>query len=355
LLDPFGRAWIVADAETTGKIPPLTVSLQVSVALCTHNGAAFIVEQVRSICLQSLPPVEIVLSDDASSDDVVARALATVAACEAQRPGLKIPVRVFENRPALRVTRNFEQACLACSGDLVALSDQDDLWPVDRLETMCAQFELAADLQLLHTDATLIGPAGEPLGGTLFHALEVQPWETRRIHEGNAFSVFLRRNLVTGATAVFRRSLLALAAPFPVEWIHDEWLGIIAAAVGRVDVLEAPLIGYRQHGGNQIGAERDTFRRKVEKALASRGDTHVKRARKAELLLERLEAIGVPRVSAATIEQVRGKLAHQQFRAHLAPGRLSRVLPILCEARTGRYDLYGRGLRGIVRDLFEGV
>ena len=42
--------------------------LEVSVALCTHNGARFLREQVRSICLQTLPPVEIVLSDDASGD-----------------------------------------------------------------------------------------------------------------------------------------------------------------------------------------------------------------------------------------------------------------------------------------------
>lgn len=104
--------------------------------------------------------------------------------------------------------------------------------------------------------------------------------------------MFLRRNLVTGATTVFRRSLLEHALPLPVEWVHDEWLGIIASAIGRVDLLEQPLIDYRQHESNQIGARRDTFEAKVRKALASRGNTHVERAIKAELLLARLQKIG---------------------------------------------------------------
>ncbi|MDM0045160.1 glycosyltransferase [Variovorax dokdonensis] len=331
------------------------MSASISVALCTHNGVRFIAEQVRSICMQTRPPAEIVLSDDDSSDDTVALVRATVAQCEVDRPGLKIALRVFENRPALRVTRNFEQACMACTGDLIALSDQDDTWPADRLESLAAEFERRPDLLLLHTDATLIGAGAEPLGDTLFHALEVEPWEMDRIHRGDAFSVFLRRNLVTGATTVFRRSLLSRAAPFPVEWLHDEWLAIVAAAVGRVDVLEQPLIGYRQHGGNQIGAERDTFARKVQKALASRGNTHVMRARKAELLLERLESIGQPTVPVERVRQVQGKLVHQRFRAALPASRLARCVPVLREAMTGRYNQFGRGFRGVVRDLFESV
>ncbi len=157
-----------------------------------------------------------------------------------------------------------------------------------------------------------------------------------------------------GASAVFRRSLLEVALPFPKEWIHYEWLAIVASSIGRVDVLEDELIEYRQHQSNQIGARRDTFMGKVRKALASRGDTHVKRAIKAELLLDRLLSLG-DLVSPDTIHKLRDKLEHQRFRAALPPSRVARCVPVLREALTGRYNKFGRGARGVVRDLFESV
>jgi len=326
----------------------------VSVALCTHNGARFIQEQVRSICMQTRPPVEIVLSDDASTDDGIELAQAAVESCLNERPGLAIDLRILRNRPALRVTKNFEQAALACRGDLIALSDQDDVWLPHRLERMVAEFDKRPDLLLLHTDAELVDGARKPIGHTLFHALEVKPFELAWIHGGQAFDVFLRRNLVTGATAMFRRSLLVQAAPFPKEWVHDEWLAIVASAIGRVDVIETPLIEYRQHENNQIGASRDSFGAKVRKALSSRGTIHHERAHKAELLLQRLLSLG-DQVEPITIRKLRDKLVHQRFRAALPPSRVARCLPVLREAMTGRYDKFGRGLQGVVRDLFESV
>jgi len=330
------------------------MTLSISVALCTHNGARFIVEQVRSICLQTLPPSEIVLSDDASTDDGVEIAQAALEACLRERPGLAIDLHVIRNLPALRVTKNFEQAVRACRGDLIALSDQDDVWHPERLARMVAEFERRPDLLLLHTDARLVDGALKSLGQSLFHAIEVKSFELAWIHGGRAFDVFLRRNLVTGATTLFRRSLLDQALDFPKEWLHDEWLGIVASAVGRVDALEEPLIDYRQHESNQIGARRDSFMGKVRKALASRGKTHHDRALKAELLLERLLSLG-DQVSPDTIQKLKDKLEHQRFRAALPPSRLARCVPVLREALTGRYNKFGRGTRGVVRDLFESV
>ncbi|MBO9648750.1 MAG: glycosyltransferase family 2 protein [Variovorax sp.] len=330
------------------------MTFRVSVALCTYNGIRFIGEQVRSICLQTLPPAEIILSDDASTDGCVEAAEAAFAACLRERPGLSIRFHALRNTAALRVTKNFEQAVSACSGDLIALSDQDDVWHPERLAQMAAEFEKRPDLLLLHSDARLVDGERRDLGQSLFHALEVKQFELDWIHGGQAFDVFLRRNLVTGATTLFRRTLLEHALPFPREWIHDEWLAIVASSVGRVDVLEDELIEYRQHGGNQIGARRDTFLGKVRKALASRGDTHVKRAIKAELLLDRLLSLG-DLVAADTIQKLREKIEHQRFRAALPPSRLARCVPVLREAMTGRYNKFGRGTRGVVRDLFESV
>jgi glycosyltransferase involved in cell wall biosynthesis len=325
------------------------MALDVSVALCTRNGARYLPEQIRSICAQISLPREIVLSDDGSSDDTLAVVRDTLMQCGVND---RVALRVFSNTPPLGVTRNFEQAVNACSHDLIALCDQDDVWHPDRLARMVAQFEARPELLLLHTDARLVDSELKPLGSTLFHALEVQPAELAAISSGEAFGVLLRRNLVTGATTVFRRALLQAALPFPSEWVHDEWLGAVAAAVGRVDVLPEPTIDYRQHATNQIGARRLTLAEKVAKAFVERGDKHVYRWRRADALLQRLRQLG-DLVPARYVEAQRAKVAHQCFRAHLPAARPLRLIPIALEAARGGYARFGRGSHAIAQDLLE--
>ncbi|MDP9604542.1 UNVERIFIED_ORG: glycosyltransferase involved in cell wall biosynthesis [Variovorax paradoxus] len=325
------------------------MALEVSVALCTRNGARYLPEQIRSICEQTPLPREIVLSDDGSTDDTLAVVRDTLAQCGMSD---RIVLRVFSNSPPLGVTRNFEQAVRACSHDLIALCDQDDVWHPGRLARMVAQFEARPDLLLLHTDARLVDGDLKPLGSTLFHALEVRPAELEAIASGEAFGVLQRRNLVTGATTMFRKTLLDAALPFAPEWVHDEWLAAVAAATGRMDVLPEPTIDYRQHGNNQIGARRLTLSEKVAKAFVERGDKHVARLRRAEALLKRLEQLG-ERVRAGCLDAQRDKVAHQRFRAGLPAARPLRLLPILLEAARGRYARFGRGKQAIVQDVFE--
>lgn len=327
--------------------------LTVSVALCTHNGAKYLAEQVRSICAQQdCLPVEIVLSDDASTDASVAVVRDTLAACGmAQR----IALRIFENRPALGVVRNFEQATAACSGELIALCDQDDVWHAGRLARMAAEFVARPQLLLLHSDARLVDGQLRPLNQTLFQGLEARRDEIDGLQRGNALAVLMHRNLVTGATTVFRRRLLQVARPFPPEWVHDEWLAALAAATGEMSVIDAPLIDYRQHGANQIGAGRLSLAQKVNKALAPRGNKHGLRVVRMQLLLRRLQQLkgsGID-VPACASERVHAKLAHLQFRAALPAARLRRAWPVLRHAAQGHYARFDRGWQAVVQDLLE--
>ncbi|WP_082498083.1 glycosyltransferase family 2 protein [Pseudorhodoferax sp. Leaf267] len=330
----------------------LPASVVVSVALCTHNGANYLGRQVASICEQTRIPDEIVLSDDASSDASV-RVVQSEIAQTARSP---IPrLRILRNTKALGITANFEQAVRACNGDVIVLCDQDDVWLPNRVERALAAFSQRPDLLLVHSDAVLIDAFDRPIGRGLFHALEVHAYELSWLHQGRGFNVFLRRNLVTGATAAFRRQLLDSALPFPAGWLHDEWLGAVAATVGQVDVLEEPLIAYRQHGGNAVGARRLTLFELVQRAFAARGQTHIDRARKAEIWLNRLNLLKASGIEVEPIKQqaLVQRLAHQKFRAELPTKRLRRIWPIWREVRSGNYARFGRGARGVFRDLFE--
>ncbi|MFU8945628.1 glycosyltransferase family 2 protein [Mycetocola zhadangensis] len=317
-----------------------------SVALCTYNGSAHIGDQLTSILDQRFLPTEIIISDDASTDDTMEIAKRVLGRS-------KISVRFLRNRSALGVTKNFEQAALAVSGDIVVLCDQDDVWHPQRLERALAEFDARPELTLLFTDARMVNAEGEPLGYSLFDALEISSADRQAIHSGTGFSTLLRRNVATGATMAFRRSLLDIAAPFPVEWVHDEWLTILAAAVGQVDLLEEPLIDYRQHGGNQIGAREPSLGHKIRRVLEPRGERNRDLAVRTGILVEKLASLGDV-VKPGDLTAARGKLRIERMRANLPENRLARVLPVLKEARSGDYARFtSQGNTEVFRDLFQ--
>lgn len=321
------------------------MTARVSVALATYNGGRFISEQLRSILTQTAPVHEIVIADDGSRDDTVGIAREVLATFVGD-------VVVLEpERRSLGVTKNFERALRACTGDVIALADQDDVWHTDKLERMIAA--LGADGLLAFSDALLVGEHGQPLEGNprLFDGLGVTAWERERIAAGDAWSVFLRRNLVTGATAVMRRELLDLAGEFPEAWVHDEWLAIVAAANGGVRLLDEPTIDYRQHGANQIGMRAKlTWKIRFERLRAPRSQRNIRLFKRAQALAARAHEWSEQ--AALDAEE---KLAHETVRSELSPYRWDRISVVRRELKTGRYDRYGLGKQDALRDLLQPV
>lgn len=335
---------------TAAAAPSAGASLTVSVALCTHNGEAYVGEQVRSILAQRPAPLEIVVGDDASSDDTVAVIERTVAEARAADPALHVRLRIHRRAEPLGVVGNFAATLAECRGDLVALSDQDDVWTPDKLALLVTRFAADPDLLLVHTDARLVDSAGAPLGLDLLDALEATAGERTGLESGDAFAVLMRRNLVTGATVVLRRSLVDLAAPFPAGWVHDEWLAVLAAGIGTLRLESAPLLDYRQHGANVIGARRPTMGDRMRKLREPRTERAARLVERSRALVERLETLGA---APGRIAAARGKLAHETTRSRLPRVRIARLPGVLAGAVTGRYSRYSRGPIDILRDLVQ--
>ena len=326
--------------------------LDVSVALCTHNGASYVEKQLQSIFAQTMLPKQIVISDDASSDDTVAVIESVVHRLTLASRSDPIEITIVRNPVALGVAKNFEQAMRLCRGDLIALCDQDDIWRVDRVEYAVVRFEADTGLDLVHSDARLVDESDASLGLTLFEALEISDAERKAIEDGNGFDTLLRRNLATGATMMVKRALYQRAMPFPSVWVHDEWLAVIGAATGHIDLTTELLIDYRQHGRNQIGVRKLGMVGKVRRILEPRGERNVYLAERAKILLQRLEELGAA-VPGDRLEQVRQKVDHQNVRAGLPDARIARVVPVLREAATGRYSRFSRGSGDVLRDLLQ--
>jgi len=341
-----------ADAASRASARPV----RVSVAIGTHNGARFVEEQVRTILDQSRPVDEIVVSDDASTDDTLEIVERTVA--EHRDAGSAVDLVVLRNPEPLGVTANFEQALRAATGDLIALSDQDDLWRRDRVSVAVAVFEERPTLRLVAGDADLVDAAGEVMPASLFDTLGVDAALRSAVDGGAAFDELLRRNLLTGATMMVRRDLVELAAPFPQSWVHDEWLAIVASVSGGIGVRPERLIGYRQHGANQIGVTSLGWSGRIDRLRASRAERNGRLLARAAALAERLPAIAgrAQRVAPEFVATVAGdKLAHERARSGLPAARAARVGPVLREWRTGRYTRYGLGAQDVLRDLVQPV
>lgn len=326
------------------------MTAEISVALCTYNGADYVEEQVASILDQDRAPDELVVSDDGSSDGTLQVVAATVEAAASR--GVRPEVVVLAGTSPSGVTANFERAVAKTTRPLIALSDQDDIWHPDRLGSLAARFE-DPSLTFVHTDARLVDDAGRPLGPTLFESLELSEQELRLEEEGRAFEALLRRNLATGATVVFRRELLDRARPFPPEWVHDEWLAVVAAATGRVGVVRETTIDYRQHGRNQIGVTDPTLGYKVRRVLEPRGDRNTRLAKQFGVLADRLEALG-DAVPPAYASAARQKAGFEATRAAMAPSRIRRIGTVIGLARRGLYARFAsRGRADIIRDLLQ--
>jgi glycosyltransferase involved in cell wall biosynthesis len=320
--------------------------MSVSVALCTHDGERFIEQQLLSILAQGPTVSQIVVSDDESSDSTV-----VIAAAALEEVGAGPTVCWIKNCPPLGVTKNFEGAIAATDGDVVALSDQDDVWHEGKLKQTTRMLEDDPGALLVFTDARLVDVDGTPAGNSLFESLGISEGELGMVEQGDAVAVFLRRNIVTGATVVFRRELFERAQPFPSSWVHDEWLAMVAAIHGGVRVLRAETIDYRQHGANVIGVNDRTLAYKVRRMLQPRGTRNADLARKFADLEAWVRTTGQ---SADLAASVAAKARFERARADMPKTRIARIPAITRLAARGLYARFAsQGRLDIVRDLLQ--
>ena len=316
-------------------------SPRVSVALCTRNGARFLREQLDSLAAQSLPPAEIVACDDASED--VTRGILEEFA---RQTGF--PVHIHANPAALGVARNFERAIGLCSGDLIALADQDDVWHEDKLAKLAAALS-APKVQAVFSDAKVVDADLAPLGYGMWQRVRFTPGEQRRLAQGDGFAVLLKHRIVTGATLAFKSSLRGATLPIPDGWPHDAWLSLVASAQAGLIAVAEPLIAYRQHEANAVGGLRKPLWREALDALSlDRQKWYFEELTLWLALAARLEMITGTEGARRMLAE---KIVHLERRANLPAARWQRLPCVLEEAFSGRYTRFARNWGSIAVDL----
>lgn len=314
---------------STGR-RPLSAPLRISVAICTWNGTKWIGEQLRSILDQTRPVDEIVVVDDASADGTAALVRSSL-----QQAG--VPFRIVENPGNLGSTRSFELAVSLCTGDLVLLSDQDDVWLPGKVETIERCFLVDPGLGWLFSDLDLVDGNLHPMATTMWRRMGFGRRRRKLFSTGRQLEVVLRRPVATGAAMAFRRDLFELVAPYPSDWIHDQWMSTVLCALGIKGLaLPIPLVRYRIHSSQQVGDRDASMSAQARRSLATGAERYLAAAARIEALAEFVESKEAPDSKGPALARMQA--AHLRARARMRNlPRCGRIPAILTELRAGNY------------------
>lgn len=227
----------------------------ISVALASFNGSRFILPQVESILEQLGADDELVVADNGSTDGT------WEILTDLSKRDLR--VKIFLNDQIKGVIQNFAYALQQCQGEIIFLADQDDLWYPTKVKAILDVFDRNSPVLLIQSDAELIDENGQLLEPSFFALRQSGPGVLKNFW----------RNTYQGCTLAFRKSLLAVALPFPAHLpMHDMWLGILAEWTGKVLFIPDRLTAYRRHAGNKSGLlpreTRQVIRWRVDLAIA---------------------------------------------------------------------------------------
>lgn len=218
--------------------------MKISVALCTYNGEKFLRQQLDSILNQTTKVDEIVVCDDRSTDETQK----ILAEYENQFPKV---FRIHINEKNLRSVKNFEKAISLCIGDIIFLSDQDDIWEDNKIEVYLNYFNQNPNIDVISSNGFIIDENG--------HKLEKYTvWDVPQFlgQEINYFKIFNTiGNFATGAAMAMRKSFVSQFIPFPTieNFHHDEWIAIVSSEQDKFAFLNEKLFCYRTHSEQQVG------------------------------------------------------------------------------------------------------
>jgi glycosyltransferase involved in cell wall biosynthesis len=199
----------------------------ISIVLCTYNGELYLNHQLESVLNQTYTNLEIIISDDASTD-------ATKNILKEYEG--KERLKIYYQKENLGYIKNFVFALNQSNGEFIALSDQDDIWLPDKIETLYNLFE---EELLVYSNSLLIDNNGK--------SMHLKLSDLRNMYSGRNSKGFFLFNIVWGHALMMRKELLKYALPIPESIPHDIWFAYKATTLTGIKYCNKVLTHYRQH------------------------------------------------------------------------------------------------------------
>ena len=233
--------------------------VNIDILMSVYNGSNYIEEQIDSILGQTYNNWLLIFRDDGSTDNSV-----EIIKGYQHRYAAKIQIildREREKNVNFGACQSFGQILIHSKARYAMFCDQDDVWLPTKIEkTLQCMEKLESIYQpstpiLVHTDLAVVDQ-------NLFKVSD-SFWKYQRLSPANSLHLnrLLIQNSITGCTVMINQRLREMAVPVPPEAImHDYWLGLVAAAFGKIAYLNKSTILYRQHGLNDLGARKYDWR-----------------------------------------------------------------------------------------------
>jgi len=220
----------------------------VSIAVCTYNGERFLKKQIDSILAQDYTNIELIAVDDRSVDGTW-NMLQEYAQKDKR-------LHAYQNEKNQGYARNFEKAITLCTGDYIALADQDDIWEISKIRTL---MDSIGDAIMVYHDSDFIDEQDVRIGDKTMAS-------RFRMYDGESTLPLLLSNCISGHAALFNKKLVKFILPFNDAKYHDWWIAYVSFNVGKVKFVNEVLVHYRQHQTSIT----DTLKRREENAVPKR-------------------------------------------------------------------------------------
>lgn len=230
---------------------------KIDILMATYNGEKYLSEQIDSIVGQTYQNWNLLIRDDNSSDGT----LQILEKYEKLDRRIKI---LRDNRGNLGIVKNFEELLKNSKSELIMFSDQDDIWFENKLDMY---LKIAEKLEfsgfLIHSEAALFNKNHENISKGSF----ISKKAVKKGLENVFFNYF-----VQGATILISKEIRDFVFPFPEEaYLHDRYIHLVSELFFERVFINQPLIYYRQHGNNQIGAK-NTLKQLLSKRYFDKRD-----------------------------------------------------------------------------------
>ena len=214
--------------------------MNISIVMATYNGAKYLKEQLDSIAAQTKMPMELVICDDASTDETV-----NIIKAHALAPIIKLVINPVNQG----VVASFKKAASLChSNNYIAFCDQDDIWHTNKLEeNLNAILNFPTDKfpVLVYSDAVFIDASKNTINQSFMNEMGMDKYQ-------HTYQTVLFGSLMLGCSIMINPTMrnYLLEMPEQIIFNHDAWMSLIAFSFGACNLIDKPLLDYRKHEKN---------------------------------------------------------------------------------------------------------
>lgn len=222
---------------------------QIDILLSTYNGSKYLSELIESIINQTCNNWKLIIRDDGSEDSTVD----VIKSFVIRFPDKIIYVKDKYNN--LGPSQSFSKLMEYSNADYIMFCDQDDVWLNNKIELtikkmLLLEVEFIHKPILIHTDLTIVNEELKVISNSFWNYQKLNP-KYKKLNN------ILIQNIVTGCSMMINKKLKELAHPIPNEAImHDWWIALVASIYSGIYEINSPLVLYRQHSKNNIGAKK---------------------------------------------------------------------------------------------------